>query len=187
MSLSRQSLVDRAYLRNQSLGGTVAAVPYARYDPLVPQAMTRLAKMVADSPMERLRNQLKKDFTVTVTSGAGSLTTPLTASEPLLDNAIDKATVTSADSDYAWQYLPTYELLTLQRPISGLVYFTVIGSSLKCTDPSSGAVASLSTTATLSANYIPLPATLSGYADLETMSIEVLAQMARESFTQAAA
>lgn len=174
MSLSRTSLCDRAWLLNQN--GPAAHVPLARYDAMVNQAMTLLGEEIANSPVERMRNQLKKDFSITVTSGVGSLTTALTASEPMLDQAINQATITSADSSFPWQYIPTYEVLSLSRPTYGLIYFSVKNGNLVCTD-TDGVLGSLSTTATASANYVPLPSSLSGMLDLEDRAITILAKL----------
>lgn len=184
MTLSRTSLVDRAYLKNQS--GPSAQIPYARYDAMVNQAMAVVGQLVAANPDERVRNQLKKDFSITVTSGVGSLTTAKSASEPMLDHALNQATITSADSDQPWQYIPTYEQLSLSRPTYGLIYFSVKNGSLVCTD-TNGDLAALNTTATASCNFVPLPATLSGLLDLEELSVSTLARMVAGSEVQNAA
>lgn len=182
--MSRASLVDRAYLKNQ--GGPAANIPLARYDAMVNQAMTLLGEEVANSPVERIRNQLKKDFSITVTSGVGSLITALTASEPMLDQAISQATVTSADSSFPWQYIPTYEVLSLERPTYGLVYFTVKNGSIICKD-TDDVLGALTTTVTASANFVPLPSTLSGYLDLEERAIAILATLVAGMESQVAA
>jgi|SRR5882724_3345916 len=175
MTISRASLCDRSYLRNQSLGGAPASVPYARYDALAPQAMAVLARRVAaDKDMADL---LRKDFSLTVASGTASLTTPLTASEPLMIQFLQFAKITSADSNQPWQYLHDFTLLSLSRPTFGLIFFTVEGSSLQCTD-TTGATGSLSTTATANSSFIPLVATISGIGDLEEQSVQILAEMA---------
>lgn len=175
MIMTRQSLIDRAWLRNQS--GPAANVPYARYDALEPQARAIMAAQIAADPSERVRNQLKKDFALTVTLGVASLTASVTASEPMLDNTLDRAVITSADSDEAWQYLPSYPELTLDRPTFGMIYFTVKNGSLIAKD-TNGDLGVLSTTATCSANYIPLAATFSGNLDLEEAAIRALANLA---------
>lgn len=175
MAMSRTSLIDRAWLRNQSRGA--AAVPLARYDVLEPQSRTLMAQKIANDPSERVRNQLKKDFSLTVTLGVASLTASVTASEPMLDHALDKATVTSSDSTQPWQYLPDYSMLTLDRSTFGMIFFTVKNGSLICTD-TLGALSSLTTTATASCNYVPLAATLSGNLDLEELAISTLADLA---------
>lgn len=184
MSLSRTSLCDRAWLKNQS--GPAAQIPLARYDAMVNQAMAIMAQAIASDPSERVRNQLKKDFLITVSSGVGSLTTALTASEPMLEQAINQATVTSADSSFPWQYIPTYEVLSLSRPTYGLIYFSIKNGSLVPTD-TDGVLGSLSTTATVSANYVPLPATLSGNLDLEEQGIATLAKLVSGMESQVAA
>jgi hypothetical protein len=174
MSLSRTSLCDRAWLKNQS--GPAASIPLARYDAHVSQAMAIVGEMIAASPNERTRNQLKKDFTIAVTSGVGDLTTSTTASEPMLDNALNQATITSADSSFPWQYIPTYEVLSLSRPTYGLIYFSVKNGNLVATD-ADGALGSLSTSATASCNFVPLPSSLSGSLDLEELGISTLAKL----------
>lgn len=175
MTISRQSLCDLAYLRNQSLGGTPASVPYARYDALAPQAMAALARRVAaDKDMADL---LGKDFSLTVASGTAALTTFLTASEPLMLQFLQFAKITSADSNQPWQYLYDFTLLSLSRPTFGLIFYTIEGSSLQCTD-TTGATGSLTTSATANASYIPLVASLSGIGDLEEMAVSILSQIA---------
>jgi len=173
--MSRTSLVDRAYLRNQSVGGPAAAIPYARYDVLAPQALTILAREVAGDEMRA--DLLRKDFNLTVTSGTASLTTSLTANEPMLLGSLWLAKITSADSTYPWQYLPDFASLALSRTPYGLIYFTVEGTGLQCTD-TTGAISSLSTTATANASFVPLAASLSGILDLEEAAINVLVTLA---------
>lgn len=174
MTMSRQSLCDRAWLKNQT--GPAASVPLARYDAMVSQAMAVMAQLVAANPNERVRNQLKKNFTVTVTNGIGSLTVATTAAEPMLDHTLNQATITSADSAQPWQYIPTYEVLSLNRPAYGLIYFTVRNGNIECSDLN-GDLGVLDTSATLSANFVPLPETISGMLDLEELAIATLAKV----------
>jgi len=156
MAMSRQSLVDRAYLR--------APLPTIKYDSLVPQAMTLLAREVAADPL--LQDSLSKDFSLTITGGAASLTSALTATEPMLIQFLPQAQITSSDSVLPWQFIPDLSQLDLDRPDLGLVYFTITGSNL---------LASVSsTTATANASFVPLPATLSGNLDLEERAIRTL-------------
>lgn len=136
-----------------------------------------MAERIAADKDERVRNQLKKDFALTVTLGVADLSTFLVASEPMLDQALDKAIITSADATEPWQYLPDYSLLVLDRPTFGMVYFTVKNGSLLCTD-TTGALSTLTTSATCSCGYVPLAATLSGNANLEELTIAMLADLA---------
>lgn len=182
MTMSRISLVERAWLKNQN--GSAASIPLARYDAMVSQAMAEMAQEIANDPNERIRNQLKKDFTVTVTLGVGSLTASLTASEPMMDQSIHQATITSAESSQPWQYIPTFEVLSLSRPTYGLIYFTIKNGSIVATDLN-GDLSALSTSATVSINYVPLPASLSGNLGLEEMAIATLARMAAGMEAQA--
>jgi hypothetical protein len=94
----------------------------------------------------------------------------------LLDCLI-KAKITSADSTQAWQPLPDYMQLSLERPTFGMIYFTVDGTSLIATD-TSGVLSALTTTATANTYFVPLPATLSGNLQLEEMAIEELSNLA---------
>lgn len=181
MTISRTSLVDRAYLRNLSRG---VQTPYARYDSLVSQAMSSLARKVAESGSDLL----KKDFSLGVSSGTYSLTTHLTASEPLLLGFLLKAKITSSDSSQPWQPLPDFAQLSLERPTFGMIYFTVNGTSVIAAD-TNGALSSLTTTATARTYFVPLPATLSGNLQLEEMAIEELSILAggQDAGEQAAA
>lgn len=174
MTMSRTSLCDRAWLKNQT--GPAASVPLARYDAMVSQAMAGLGQLIAEHKDERVRNQLKKNFTITVTNGVGDLTTAKSASEPMLDHALNQATITSTDSEQPWQYFPAYELLALKRPAYGLVNYTVRNGNIECTDLN-GDLNTLDTTATVSCNCVPLPATLSGKLDLEELAVSTLAKL----------
>ena len=173
MTLSRTSLVDRAYLRNLSRGVTV---PHGRYDAMVSQALEQMADNYANDPDERVRAQLRKDFNLGFAAGSGSLTPLITASEPFLDHAISTATITSSDSGYPWQYLPSYEELTLRRPTFGLIFYTVKSGNVVATD-TGGSLGTLNTTATVSGNYVPQPSSISGNLDLEESAINALADL----------
>lgn len=171
--MSRTSLVDRAYLRNQNT--PAAAIPYARYDAMVNQAMSLLAQEVAANQSQLLQ----KDFSVTISSGLGSLTTSLTASEPMLLLSAPLAPIsdiTSSDATQPWQYLPGLDQIYLDRPTFGMVFYTVNGSDLIATD-TTGALSSLSTTAVCHTYFVPLPASLSGTPQLEEWGIKSLADL----------
>lgn len=117
---------------------------------VLPQALRALARQVAYSPNREL---LRKDFSVSVASGTGDLTTALTASEPLLLECIDHAAIYGTSDTTPWQYLPDRVQLGLKRP-SMFVYFTVDKSTLR-TRNTDGSLTSLTTTATVTSNYVP--------------------------------
>lgn len=175
MTMTRASLVQRAWLKNQAVSGA-ADIPLARYDVLEPQARAIMAQKIAVDPSERIRAQLRKDFSLSVASGVVSLTTVMTASEPLIDQALDRALITSTDSSYPWQYMD-YTLLTLERPAFGLIYYGVKSGNLHATD-TTGVLGSLTTTATCNCGYVPLAATLSGDLTLEELAVASLAELA---------
>jgi hypothetical protein len=172
MTISRQSLVDRAYIRLTEKGYQCS---FLRLDAMVQGAMTSMAMKVAVSPDEQLRNELRKDFSLSVGSGVASLTASLIATEPMIGSALQRAMITSADSSFPWQFID-YTILTLERPAFGLIYFGVKGTSLFCSD-TTGVLGALTTTATANASYVPLVATISGKADLEELAIQELVSM----------
>ncbi len=119
--ISRQSLIDRAFLRARTL-------PLGRLDSLVSQAMVELARKVATD--DNRADLLRKDFTLTVVSGEASLAAALTASEPMLLPFLPMATIISPDSTLPWQYVMDTAQLNLDRSALGMVYFTTSGSTL---------------------------------------------------------
>lgn len=128
----------------------------------IPTALQNLAEKIARDPRPDIRNLLRKDFSVTVTSGIGSLTTALTASEPLLINEIKAGNLFVTSGTTPCQWLPDRTQLGLTRP-NFFIWYTVDLSTIR-TRNTDGLLTSLNTTITLSGNYVPLlssvPATL---------------------------
>jgi hypothetical protein len=139
-------LFDRVLVK---LEGKIAG---PEIEQVLPTALSLLANKVAKSNEPSYSQLLKKDFTVTVTSGTGSLTTPLTASEPILVEYLPQAIAVTANG-VKLHYLPDRTQLELERPRL-LMWYTVDNSTLR-TKNTDGSLLSLSTTVTITANYTP--------------------------------
>ena len=144
---------------------------------LIPDALKSLSYRVMNSDDPVLRQKLIKDFSVTATSGTAPLTTPLTASEPMIWEGLSKSTMMHSSSVYPFQHLPDRTSLIIDRPRFGLIYDWVDGSTLRTKD-TSGSLTGLTGTVTISGSYIPVITTVSGNADLEEMLVEDLTRIA---------
>jgi hypothetical protein len=138
-----------AVLFDRVLAKLEGAIAGPEIEQVLPTALSMLAKKVAESKEPSYCQLLKKDFSVTVTSGTGSLTTPLTASEPLLVEYLPQATVSTAGG-VKLHYLPDRTQLELDRP-KLLIWYTVDNSTLR-TKNTDGSLSSLNTTVTITAN-----------------------------------
>lgn len=118
---------------------------------IVPVALAKFGDTVAADPM--IRELLKKDFSVTVTSGTGSLVAAFTATEPLLIECLPWSQVYGSGAQ-PLQWLPDRVQLGLDRPRM-FAYYTVDKSTLR-TRNTDGLLTSMSDTLTISGNYTPL-------------------------------
>jgi hypothetical protein len=92
---------------------------------MLQDALQAYCREAAQDPHRR--HLVAKDFSITVTSGVGSLTTHRTASEPLIDEGWPFATVTISGETSCW--LPDKASLQMGRPKIKR-YHTVAGDSL---------------------------------------------------------
>jgi hypothetical protein len=116
-------------------------------------ALHRFATNVAYSPRRWMRELLRKDFSVTITSGTGDLTASLTASEPLMIDRswADNFFITSGTTPL--QPLPDRTQLSFTRSTM-FIYYTIDGNTIR-TRNTDGSLSSLSTTLTITGNYVP--------------------------------
>ena len=141
-----------AVLFDRVLGKLEGKIAGPEIEQVLPTALSMLAERVAKSTEPSYSQLLKKDFAVTVTNGTGSLTTPLTASEPLLVEYLPQA-IAVTSSGVRLHYLPDRTQLELDRPRL-FIWYTVDNSTLR-TKNTDGSLTSLSTTVTITANYVP--------------------------------
>ena len=125
---------------------------------VVPNALRRFATNVAYNPKTWIRELLRKDFQITVTAGLGDLTTPLTANEPLIIDRTWASNLFVTNGTIPMQPLPDRTQLNLERP-KFFVYYTVDGNLLR-TRNLDGSLTSLSTTVTITGNFVPLLANI---------------------------
>jgi hypothetical protein len=139
-------LIDRVL----SKLGEPSPVAGPEIEGILPIALRSFALMTAAGPNREL---LRKDFTVTITAGVGDLDASLTDAEPLLLEAIANAEIYSTGGTTPWQFLPDRTQLGLVRPAL-FIYYTVEKSNLRTRNTDSS-LTSLSTTATVTASYVP--------------------------------
>jgi hypothetical protein len=156
----------------ERLGSTEQELPKPRIVSFIPSALQALANKVADpqgKTRQGVRELLRKDFSVSVTSGVGALTTPLTASEPLLlEFARGYLVYNTADTRYPYSYCADKGSLLDDRPL-GLGYFTINGTDLLVVT----SVGSRTPTATYTvrAPYVPTLALLPGTLDDDFLGV----------------
>lgn len=173
MSMTSQQLIERATKRFPQVDLELRSRLYV----LIPDALKSLGYQVMNSNDPMVKQKLIKDFTVTASAGTASLTTPLTASEPMILESLKSATMTHSTSDYPFQHLFDRQSLVLDRPSFGLIYDWVNGNTLRTRD-TDGSLTALSGTVTISANYVPILTTVSGDQTLEEMLVEELVRVA---------
>ena len=134
----------------------------------LPTCLNRFGDLVSKTVWQR--NLLEKDFTVTVASGVGDMTTALTASEPLIIEGMPNNEVFLTGVLIPAQYLPELPQLKLDRP-KLVAYYTVHGSSLfiRNTD---GSLTSYTGTVTIHGSYIPAIASVPD--QLKDMFVDVV-------------
>lgn len=178
MALTVLTAVNRAIER---LGeGNTPVIEPADAQALIPDALKRLAGLVGQNA--ELAPLLRKDFSVTVTSGTGSLTTALTAAEPLLAKFLPMAYVVTS-TGVQLHYLPDRTQLGLGRPMM-IPYYTNDEGTIR-TRNTDGSLTSLSTTLTITAQYSPTIGDVP--TQIEEMFIDVLAGMIQARTQEAAA
>lgn len=138
-----------AYERLRAAGSGLPPSVIPRLSALVPDARRRLALAVNSS---RRRNELRKSFALTVSSGAASLAAHLAASEPLLLDTVRAADIRSASSSFNWQWKGNRSVLALNPAGTDFFAFTLEGTTIY-TDASDAS-------ATMFAGYEPSLATI---------------------------
>lgn len=125
-----------AQLLLERLSATEAMLPKPRIVSFLPSIMQTLANRIADHTINRpsVRELLRKDFSVSVASGTVSLTTPLTAAEPLLEEFARGWIVTSVSDltlgrAMAYSFCVDKASFQQDKP-KGIGYFLADGSSL---------------------------------------------------------
>jgi hypothetical protein len=168
MALTVLTAINRAIER---LGeGERPVIDPADAQALIPDALKRFAEIVAQN--SELAPLLRTDFSVTVSSGTGSLTTALTASEPLLAKFLPMAYVVTS-TGVQLHYLPDRTQLGLSRS-NILPYYCNDKGTIR-TRNTDGSLTSLSTTLTITGQYSP---TISNVpTQIEELFIDVLAGM----------
>lgn len=140
-------LIDRVLAKME---GKIAG---PEVEQILPTALSLLGKRTAESKQSSIPQLLKKEFTVTVAAGVGSVTTALTADEPLLPEYLPQALAYTSDG-VLLHFLPDRVQLGLER--SKLVMWYTVDSSTFRTKDRSGSENSLNTTVTITANFTPL-------------------------------
>lgn len=151
MALTNLTAINRA-LAYLDEDGTPAAYP-ADVQTLIGDALKKLALTVAAHPDNR--QLLRRDYSITITSGTGSLATALATTEPPLIEALPSAHLLITSGTNPMQYLPDRAQLSLTRPLGFFIYWTNDESTIR-TRNTDGSLSSLSTTITATCNYIPL-------------------------------
>jgi hypothetical protein len=149
----------------EALGLDEAALP--RLVTLIPAAKRRLALNVHADP--RRRESLRKSFSLTVSSGAASLSSHLAASEPLILDTVKAADIRSASSTYKWQWKGNRSLLAIHPTGTDFFAYTLEGTSVY-TDASDSS-------ATMIAGYEPSLSTVETLG-LDDELVELVAAMA---------
>lgn len=179
MALTNLTAINRT-LSRMAEDGAPAAYP-ADVLALIPDALKKFAQIVARNP--DIAPLLRKDFSVVVTSGTGSLVASLTAAEPMLEEFMDSAyLVTTAGIQL--QHLPDRTQLNLARPTM-IPYWTDDAGTLR-TRNTDGSLTSLNTTITITSQYTPLISSVP--SQLEELFIDTLTLMlkSRQAVPEAA-
>lgn len=120
----------------------------------IPTALNRFGEKIANDPRTDIRNLLRKNFSVTITSGVGDLSTALTGAEPLIINEIMAGNSYVTNGTQPCQHLPDRTQLGLTRP-NFFIYYCIDSSNIR-TRNTDGSLSSLNTTLTITGNYAPL-------------------------------
>lgn len=170
MALTNLIAINRA-LAYLDEAGTPAAYP-ADVQTLIGDALKRFAVVVAASETDR--QLLRKDYSITITSGVGSFAAAMATTEPPLIEAIPTAYLVITSGASPMQYLPDRAQLTLTRPLGFFIYWSYDEGNLR-TRNTDGSLTSLSTTVTATMQYIPLISSVP--SQLENRLIEILVEM----------
>jgi hypothetical protein len=97
----------------------------------IPSACDKFSELVA--MLKNERELLRADYSISVVSGVGSLSTALTSATPLKSQFANGWSVYASDSTFPYGYCANKESLLLDRPTS-VGWFAVDGSSLLVVD-----------------------------------------------------
>ena len=180
MSLTVAQIVDTIRERGLELDGP-------EVDAALPAALNAFGDKIAKDARPDIRNLLRKDFSVTITSGTGSLSTAFTASEPLIAENVKDGNLYVTSGTTPCQWLPDRTQLGLTRP-AFFIYYTIDGTTLRTRNITDGSLTSLSTTMTVTGNYVPLLSSVPSQLEDELVEevIKVITEM-RQSAQQAEA
>lgn len=176
MALTNLIAISRAISRLNEAGTPVILPPDVL--PLIMEALERFARNEAKIP--ETAQLLRKDFSVTVSAGVGSLTASLTAAEPLLAECLSSAYVVSS-AGVQFHYLQDRVQLNLARPMM-IPYFINDQGTLR-TRNTDGSLTSLNTTMTITSQYIPAIGSVP--SQREEVFLNTLAEVIRERVPQA--
>lgn len=177
MALTVLTAISRVLSRLNDQGVQVILPPDLQ--PLILDALEKTAEAVAGNSNPNTRQLLRKDFTITITSGVGSLATAFADAEPPLLSALPSAyMVTSGGA--IMQNLPDRQQLSLTRPQGFYIYWTNDNATIR-TRNTDNSLTSLSTTVTGTVNYVPAITSING-KELETIFLDQLELMVKERF-----
>jgi hypothetical protein len=180
MALTVLTAISRVMSRLNDQGVQVILPPDLQ--PLITDALEKTAEVVANNQNPNIRQLLRKDFTITVSSGTGSLAAAFADAEPPLLGALPSAYM-STSSGAVMQNLPDRQQLSLTRPLGFYVYWINDNGTLR-TRNTDGSLTSLSTTVTGTVNYVPAITSING-KELETIFLDQLELMVKERFAVA--
>lgn len=172
MALTVLTAISRVLSRINE-GPTPTVLP-PDVEPLIPDALKKFAQIVGKDP--DTRQLLRKDFSVAVVSGVGSLTASLTAAEPLLTEFLPSAHVVTANG-VQLHYLPDRTQLNLARPTM-LGYYINDESVLRTRNTPDGSLTSLNTTLTITGQCVLTIGDVP--SQLEELYVDVLEGMVKE-------
>lgn len=180
MALTVKTAINRVKGRLNEQGVEVILPPDV--ERLIPDALRRFALLVNSSA--EMSPLLRKDFSIVVASGVGSLTASLTAAEPLLAECLPNAHLVASTNTTPMQYLPDRFQLSLSRPLGFFIYFCNDQGTLR-TRNTDGSLTSLNTTVTATAQYIPTIGNVP--TQLEDLFITTLADMIKTAIQETGA
>lgn len=169
-----------AQLLLERLKVTEAEMPKPAIVSFFPSILQTLASRIADKTIDRpaVRELLRKDFSVSVSSGVGDLSSDFTAAEPLLEGFARGWVVTSSSDlilgrAQAYSYKADRASINHGLPV-GLGFYTVDGNSLVVVTATGNR--SVSANYTIHGGFVPslanLPVTLQD--DFLSIGVELI-------------
>lgn len=174
MALTVNTAINRVLARFAE-GETPLAYP-ADLEGLIPKVLERTAEMVAVHPNPNVRQLLRKDFSISIASGVGSLASAFADAEPPLLSALPLAYMVTTAGDLMHN-LPDRVQLGLTRPVGFFIYWTNDNSTLR-TRNKDGSLTSLTTTVTGTTQYVPAITSVNG-KELEEIFLDEFEKLIR--------